>query len=195
VIAALLGSRGAEEMSVFHAFVDGNGMNPFRLAIFPRLIAAQADVPVDAVIATVVEADLLESCVEVAVMVTVTGGVPAGVNVTPVPEATADEALKVPFAVGLTDKLTVFVKAPVPVTVGVHVEVCVDVIDDGEHTSETPVMVGEAAATAMLAVPDMFVYPTAAELALQVAVPAPEGVNTPPEVMVPPVAVQVTALL
>ena len=30
---------------------------------------------------------------------------------------------------------------------------------------------------------------------MQVPVPAPEGVKTPPEVMVPPVAVHVTALL
>ena len=32
-------------------------------------------------------------------------------------------------------------------------------------------------------------------MALQVAVPAPDGVKRPEEVMVPPVAVQVTALL
>lgn len=34
-----------------------------------------------------------------------------------------------------------------------------------------------------------------AELALQVAVPAPDGVKTPVDVMLPPVAVQTTALL
>jgi hypothetical protein len=68
-------------------------------------------------------------------------------------------------------------------------------MEDGVQTSETPVIVDAAAVTVMFAEPDMFVYPTAAELAVQVAVPAPDGVNTPPDVMVPPVAVQVTAEL
>jgi hypothetical protein len=41
----------------------------------------------------------------------------------------------------------------------------------------------------------MLVNPATAELAVQVAVPAPDGVNTPTDVMVPPVAVHVTAEL
>jgi hypothetical protein len=43
--------------------------------------------------------------------------------------------------------------------------------------------------------PDMFVYPACAELAVQVPVPTPDGVKTPAGVIVPPVAVQVTAEL
>jgi hypothetical protein len=66
---------------------------------------------------------------------------------------------------------------------------------DGVHTTETAVMVGGAAVTAMLVDPEMFVYPIAAEWAVQVAVPVPDGVKTPPDVMVPPVAVQVTVEL
>jgi hypothetical protein len=65
-------------------------------------------------------------------------------------------------------------------------------MDDGVHTRVTAVMVGVAAVTAIFAEPEMLVKPTAAEVALQVAVPAPDGVNTPPDVIVPPVAVQVT---
>jgi len=39
------------------------------------------------------------------------------------------------------------------------------------------------------------VYPACVELAIQLAVPAPDGVKTPAEVIVPPVAVHVTAEL
>lgn len=113
----------------------------------------------------------------------------------PVPDATPADALNAPSAEGLKDRFTVLVNAPVPVTVGMHVDVCVLVMDDGAHTSETPVMVGGAAVTVMLAEPEMLVNPTAAELAVHVAAPAPEGVNTPPAVMAPPVAVHVTAEL
>ena len=66
---------------------------------------------------------------------------------------------------------------------------------DGVQTSETPVIVSGAAATVIFARPEMLVYPACAEWAVQVAVPAPEGVNTPLDVIVPPVAVQVTAVL
>jgi hypothetical protein len=62
----------------------------------------------------------------------------------------------------------------------------------GLQVSETPVMVGGAAVTVMVAEPDVLVYPDCVELALQLAFPAADGVNTPPEVMVPPVAVHVT---
>jgi hypothetical protein len=62
---------------------------------------------------TVAEPLLVESCVDVAVMV----AVPAllGVN-TP-------ELLTVPRLVGLTDHVTEELKLPVPVTVGVQVDV------------------------------------------------------------------------
>jgi len=66
---------------------------------------------------------------------------------------------------------------------------------DGVQTSETPVIAGGAVVTVIFAKPVMFVYPACAEWAVQVAVPAPEGVSTPPDVIVPPVAVHVTAEL
>jgi hypothetical protein len=69
------------------------------------------------------------------------------------------------------------------------------VMDDGPHTSETLVMVAGTAVTVIAAVPDSLVYPDWAELAMQLAVPAPDGVNTPVDVMLPPVAVHVTAEL
>lgn len=52
-----------------------------------------------------------------------------------------------------------------------------------------------AAVTVILAEPDTFVYPVCVELALHDAVPAPDGVNTPAELMEPPVADHVTAEL
>jgi hypothetical protein len=53
-------------------------------------------------------------------------------------------------------------------------------------------MVGVTAVTVIFAEPDIFVNPAAAEVAVQVAVPAPDGVKTPADEIVPPVAVQVT---
>lgn len=41
MIAVELGSTGAEEMSWFHRLSDGNGTNPFRLALCPRPIPEQ----------------------------------------------------------------------------------------------------------------------------------------------------------
>jgi hypothetical protein len=147
------------------------------------------------VTAIVVVAEMAEFSVEVAVMVAVSAPVVAGLNVTPVPEATLVEVLNDPSAAGLTARLTVSVKAPLPVTVGVQVEVCSVVMDVGEQTSVTPVTAGAPAVMAILAEPEMVVNPAAAECAVQVAVPAAEGVKTPPVVMVPPVAVHVTAVL
>jgi hypothetical protein len=46
--------------------------------------------------------------------------------------------------------------------------------------------------TVIVAEPDTLVYPVCAELAMQVADPEPEGIKTPEEVIVPPVAVHVT---
>ena len=68
-------------------------------------------------------------------------------------------------------------------------------MDDGVHTSVTAAMVGTAAAIVIFVEPEMFVYPAAAELAVQVPVPEADGVKTPPDVIVPPVAVHVTAEL
>jgi hypothetical protein len=56
-------------------------------------------------------------------------------------------------------------------------------------------MVGVAGFTVMFAEPETLVYPVWAEFAVQLAVPAPDGVKTPPDVIVPPVAVHVTAEL
>ena len=123
----------------------------------------QAEALVAATRATVEDADLVESSVDVAVIVIVSGAVPSGVNVTPVPELTPVSKPSDPSAVGLTVRFTVFVNAPVPVTVGVHVEVCPALTLDGEHTTDTPVMVGEAAVTVMFAEPDMLVNPATAE--------------------------------
>jgi hypothetical protein len=111
---------------------------------------------------------------------------PDGVKIPP-------EVIVPPVAVQVTAELN----APVPVTVATQVEVCAVVMEDGVATTETPVTVtvGGAAVTAMFAEPDTFVNPVWAEWAVQAPVPVPEGVKTPLEVIVPPVAVQVTAVL
>ena len=126
-------------------------------------MALHAEAPVEEVIATVAEPVLVGSCVEVAVMVAVSGGVPVGVKVIPVPELTPVVALKVPSAEGDTASVTVLVNAPVPVTVGVQVAVCVGVMVDGVQTMETALIEGGAEVTAMLIEPVMFVYPATAE--------------------------------
>jgi hypothetical protein len=150
----------------------------------------------DRVTATTACPVLVASAVEVAVIVAVSAPVEVGVNVTAVPESMPDEALNVPPPAGLTERFTVFANAPVPVTVGVQLVVCAFVIVDGLHTSVTAVIVGGTTVTVIFAEPETFVYPACAELAMQLAFPAlAEGVNTPAEVMVPPVADQVTALL
>jgi hypothetical protein len=112
---------------------------------------------------------LAEFSVEVAVMVAVSAPADAGVNVTAVPEATPNKALNVPPPVGLTVRFTVFVNAPVPVTVGVQLVDCATVIDVGLHTSVTPVMVGAAAVIETVAVPDLVV--SCVEVALMVSEP------------------------
>jgi hypothetical protein len=85
----------------------------------------------------------------------------------------------------------------VPVTVAAQVAVCAVVMEDGVARTATfvTVTVGGVAVTAMFAEPDTFVNPACAEWAVQVPVPTPEGVKTPVGVMVPPVAVHVTAEL
>jgi hypothetical protein len=71
------------------------------------------------------------------------------------------------------------------------------VIDEGIAMTVTPVTVtaGGVAVTVMFADPEIFVYPACVEWAVQLPVPVPDGVNTPPEFIVPPVAVHVTAEL
>lgn len=81
-----------------------------------------------------------------------------------------------------------------PVTVAAQVEVCAAVIEEGVAVTVIPVTVG-GTVTEIAAVPETFVYPACAEFAVHVAAPVPDGVNTPAAVIVPPVAVQVTAEL
>lgn len=144
------------EISVFHAFVDGNGTKPFRLPILPRLKLPQtAPLPDVEVTTTVADAVLVASCVEVAVIVAVSA-VLGGVNVLAVPDATPVELLSDPPD-GLRERLTVFVNEPVPVTVGVQLAVCAVVMLEGVQTSVTAVIVGPADATLMLAEPAILV--------------------------------------
>lgn len=121
---------------------------------------------------TVAEPDLLESCVETAVMVAVP--VVEGVK-TPV-------VLTEPMLDGLTDHETAGLKLPVPTTVGVHAEVCVVAIDVGEQVTETDVIV-EGTVTVTVAAPDL--VESCVEVAVTVTVPAPLGVNTPELPIVP----------
>ena len=82
-----------------------------------------------------------------------------------------------------------------PATVATQVAVCPVLMEDGVAATLTDVTVriGGTAETVIFAESDTLVYPAWAELAVQVPVPAPEGVNTPVGVIVPPVAVHVTA--
>jgi hypothetical protein len=114
----------------------------------------------------VVEPDLVESCVEVAVMV----AAPALFGLK-IPALLTD-----PMLDGLTDHVMPVLKFPIPATVGVHVEVCAVEIDAGEQTTETEVIV-DAIATVMVADPDLVV--SCVEVAVIVAVPAPLGVKMP----------------
>jgi len=92
---------------------------------------------------------------------------------------------------------TALLKAPVPRTFARQVAVCEVLIDDGFAVTATPVTVTEpevgAADMPIEAVADLVL--SCVDVAVQVPVPTPEGVNTPPDVIVPPVALHTTALL
>ena len=90
---------------MFHAVVDGNGTKPLRLALSPVLMPAQLGPAVATVTVIGAEWDLVESAVDVAVMVTEFAPVLAGVKVTAVPELTPDASLRVPAAAGLMEKI------------------------------------------------------------------------------------------
>ena len=92
-----------------------------------------------------------------------------------------------PVAVQATAELN----APVPSTVAAQADVCEVRMDAGAQTAETVVIVDGVAVTVTVAVPDAAV--SCVEVAVMVAVPAPEGTKMPEEVIAPPVAVQVTA--
>ena len=166
-----------------------------RLAIGPRLMPPQVPGVSGCVIVMAACPLLVASTVEVAVMVALSDSVDAGVKVTAVPDATLDESLRPPTPAGLTVRSTVLVKAPVPITVGVQEEVCAVVMVVGVQASVTPVMVGGTAVTAIVAEPETLVNPACTECAMQRTLPLSVGVKIPFEVMLPPVAVQVTALL
>jgi hypothetical protein len=70
-------------------------------------------------------------------------------------------------------------------------------MEEGVAVTVMPVTVtgGAVVVTAMAAEPEMLVYPAWVDVAMHLAVPAPEGVKTPSCVMAPPVAVHVTAVL
>jgi hypothetical protein len=102
------------------------------------------------------EPDLVESAVEVAVIVGVDAPV-AGVKMTAVPELTPEVALNVPADAGLTERFTVFVNDPVPVTVGVQLVVWTSEIDVDVHASVTLVIVGDAGLIVTVAVPHIVV--------------------------------------
>lgn len=79
-----------------------------------------------------------------------------------------------------------------------QVAVCAVPMELGVATTEIEVTVGGGGATeeiVIVAEPDIFVDPAAVDVAVHVPVPVPVGVNTPDCVMVPPVAVQLTAVL
>lgn len=107
--------------------------------------------------------------------------VPAGVNTPP--------AVIVPL---VADQVTALLKFPVPETVAVHAVVWFGRIELGLQDALTDVIVEEVF-TATLVEPDALV--SCIDVAVIVAVPEPEGVNTPDAVIVPLVAVQVTAAL
>ena len=91
--------------------------------------------------------------------------------------------------------VTPLLNAPVPLTFATQVVVCEVLIEDGFAITATPVTVTGigAADMPMEAVADL--VPSCVDIAVQVPVPTPDGVNTPPCVMVPPVADHATALL
>jgi hypothetical protein len=75
----------------------------------------------------------------------------------------------------------------------VQVLVCAVEIEAGRQETLTEVMVGATAETITLVEPVLDVFWV--EVAVMLAVPTPDGVKTPPALMVPPVAAHVTAEL
>jgi hypothetical protein len=122
------------------------------------------------------------ACVDVALQVPVP--VPDGVKTPP-------WVMVPPVAVHVTPELN----APVPLTVATQVEVCELFMVDGLATTAIPVTVTGTTVdvTIMDAEPDFVL--SCVEVALQVPVPVPDGVNTPACVIVPPVADHVTEVL
>lgn len=90
---------------------------------------------------------------------------------------------------------TFWVKAPVPLTFATHVVFCEVLIEDGFAVTVMPVTVtGVEVEDMTIGAAADFVL-SCVDVAMHVPVPTPEGENTPDWVMVPPVAVQLTAVL
>ena len=115
-----------------------------------------------------------------------------------VPEVPEPDGVKTPPGVivpPVAVQVTAELNTPVPNTIAAHVEVCAVVMEAGAAATVIEVMVNGALVIVIGAEPEIFVYPAWAELAMQLPVPTPDGVNTPEGVIDPPVAVHVTAEL
>ncbi|HMD99763.1 MAG TPA: hypothetical protein VKM93_20845 [Terriglobia bacterium] len=121
---------------------------------------------------TAADPDLVESCVDVAVIVAVPPA--AGVK-TPA-------LLTVPILVGPTDHVTEGLKLPVPTTVGVQVDVWVVRMDAGAQATEMEVMV---AGTVTVTTVDPDLVESCVDVAVIVAAPPAAGVKTPALLTVP----------
>ncbi len=82
-----------------------------------------------------------------------------------------------------------------PLTTAAHVAVCVVLIDDGLAATAIPVTVTGVATAVMLIEAELDFVVSCVDVAMQLPMPVLDGVNTPLCVMLPPVAVQVTAVL
>jgi hypothetical protein len=122
-------------------------------------------------LATAIDAvpDFVVFCVDVAVIVAVP--VVAGVN-------TPEDMIVPPVALQVTAGLY----DPVPCTVAVQLDVCVVRMDVGEQATETEVIV-DGAVTVTVASPDL--VESCVEVAVMVALPVLEAVNTPALLIVP----------
>jgi hypothetical protein len=92
------------------------------------------------------------------------------------------------------DHVTAELNDPVPCTIAEHPEVVplprMSVV--GEQVTATEVIEGSTLTVTLV---EPYLLESSVEVAVTVAVPTPEGVKTPDEVIVPPVAVHVTAEL
>jgi hypothetical protein len=120
--------------------------------------------------------------VDVAVQVPVP--TPEGVNTPP-------DVIVPPVAL----HVTLLLKAPVPLRFARQVAVCEVLIDDGFAITTMPVTVPEIGAADMPIEAVAYLVLSCVDVAVQVPVPTPEGMNTPLDVIVPPVALHVTASL
>ena len=86
-------------------------------------------------------------------------------------------------------------KPLVPRTFAEQVADCARLMEEGVAVTETPVTLGDSGAEVVFIVAVPVLVVSCAEVAVHVPAPGPEGVKTPASVMVPPVAVQLTAVL